>query len=468
MSRDGGPTRVLVVEDTLVNRLTLAKGVEREGHQVLQAENGREALELLAAYRVDMVLLDLLMPEMDGFEVLAAMARDSATRDIPVLVISAVEATEDIARAIELGAIDFLRKPFDPVILSVRVRTALEQARLRRVEQDYLRQELALRQQERLAMLGRLSAGLGHELNNPASAALSTARRLTQSLAAADDILARLIQHSDAARLLRAFDHVVPTEPARLSAADSDDEVAEVVTSLRQHGVSEAWSRGEDLVAAGITAADVAAVCAELGDGADVAVAWFGVRYALGVAARQITDSIGRIAELTAALRGYSYLDRAPQQDVDIHAGLEDTLTILQHKLPPGVTVVRDYVDDLPMVTAYGGQLNQVWTNLLDNAIAAVGEAGRITVRTRQVDGRVVVEIADDGPGIPDDLQGQVFDPFVTTKPPGQGTGLGLNISHQIVTDVHGGRLSVRSRPGDTVFSAELPVRPSARSTDDG
>ncbi|HEX6235506.1 MAG TPA: ATP-binding protein [Jiangellaceae bacterium] len=467
MNRDSEPATVLVVEDTLVNRLALAKGVEHEGHRVLHADNGRAALDTLAAQHIDMVLLDLLMPEMDGFDVLAAMARDPAMRDIPVLVISAVEATEDIARAIEMGAIDCLPKPFDPVIFSVRIRTALEQARLRRVEQDYLRQELALRQQERLAMLGRLSAGLGHELNNPAAAALSTARRLNGSLSAVDDILTRLVERPDAARLIRAFDHVATAELVRLSAADREDQVAGVAARLDRHGVPNVWTVAEDLVAAGVSAKDAEAVVADLGDGAGMAAAWFGVRSALGHAARQISDSIGRIAELTAALRGYSYLDQAPQQDVDIHAGLDDTLTILQHKLPAGVAIVRDYADDLPVVTAYGGQLNQVWTNLLDNAITAVGEAGRITVRTRRADGGVVVQIADDGPGIPEDLQGRVFDPFVTTKPPGHGTGLGLNISHQIVTDVHGGRLTVRSRTGDTVFSAELPARPPARRSDD-
>ena len=467
MSRSDEPATVLVVDDTLVNRLAAAKGVEREGHRVLRAEHGRAALDVLAAQHVDMVLLDLLMPGMDGFDLLAAMARDPAMRDIPVLVVSAVEATEDIARAIEMGAIDCLPKPFDPVIFSVRIRTALEQARLRRVEQDYLRQELAMRQQERLAMLGRLSAGLGHELNNPAAAALSTARRLNGSLSAADDLLARLVEHPEAERLIRAFDHVKPAEPVRQSAADREDEVAVVSARLQHHGVSEAWTRAEDLVAAGVTADAVAAVLADLGDGAGLAVAWFGVRSALGHAARQITDSIARIAELTAALRGYAYLDRAPQQAVNIHAGLDDTLTILQHKLPAGVTVVRDYADDLPVVSAYGGQLNQVWTNLLDNAIAAVGGTGTIIVRTRRAGDSVVVEVADDGPGIPEDLQGRVFDPFVTTKPPGQGTGLGLSISHQIVTDVHGGRLTVRSLPGDTVFSAEIPARSPARRPDD-
>jgi signal transduction histidine kinase len=452
---------VLVVEDSMVNRLALSRGVENEGHRVLQASDGREALDLLGREQVHMVLLDLLMPEVDGFEVLEVMGRDPVLREIPVLVISAVEATEDIARAIELGAIDCLPKPFDPLMLRVRLRTALEQARLRQVEQDYLRQELALRQQERLATLGRLSAGLGHELNNPAAAALSTARQLAAALRAADDALAALLDRSDAGRALDVL-ATLPAGAPPASAADREDQIDAVEDLLRSQGIASPVTRAEALVAAGVRPADLPPVLAGLGDAADSGLAWFSVRATLGGAVEKIADSVGRIADLTAALRGYSYLDRAPQQDVDVRRGLDDTLTILDHKVPAGVRIVREYAPDLPAIHAYGGQLNQVWTNLLDNAIDAVGDEGRVAVRAYgdgDGDG-VVVEITDDGPGIPADLQGRVFDPFVTTKPPGQGTGLGLNISHQIVTGVHGGRLTVRSRPGETVFTVRLPVRP--------
>jgi signal transduction histidine kinase len=452
---------VLVVEDSTVNRLALSRGVENEGHRVLQASDGREALDLLGREQVHMVLLDLLMPEVDGFEVLAVMGRDPVLREIPVLVISAVEATADIARAIELGAIDCLPKPFDPLMLRVRLRTALEQARLRQVEQDYLRQELALRQQERLATLGRLSAGLGHELNNPAAAALSTARQLADALRTVDDALAALLDRPDAGRVLDVL-ATLPTGAPPASAADREDQIDAVEDLLRSHAIADPARRAEVLVAAGVRPADLPPVLAGLGDAADAGLAWFGVRATLGGAVEKIADSVGRIADLTAALRGYSYLDRAPQQDVDVRRGLDDTLTILDHKRPAGVRIVREYAPDLPAIHAYGGQLNQVWTNLLDNAIDAVGDEGRVAVRAYG-DGHgdgVVVEITDDGPGIPADLQGRVFDPFVTTKPPGQGTGLGLNISHQIITGVHGGRLTVRSRPGETVFTVRLPVRP--------
>lgn len=458
------PATVLVVEDTLVNRVALAKGVEREGHMVLQAENGREALEILTRDQVDMVLLDLLMPEIDGFEVLATMSRDPAMRDIPVLVISAVDATEDVARAIEMGAIDCLPKPFEPAILRVRLRTALEQARLRRVEQDYLSQELALRQQERLVTLGRLSAGLGHELNNPAAAALRMARQLDASLETADEVLARLVTRPDAERIASAVSGLRPTT-GPTSAAEREAAEAEVEALLERLGIAEPWNRAAELVAAGLSADAVERHLAELGDGREIALTWWGVRWSINGSVEQIANSVGRIADLTAALRGYSYLDRAPQQEVDVRRGLDDTLMILEHKLPERVRVVREYEDDVPTIDAYGGQLNQVWANLIDNAIAAVGEEGQITLRVQPEGAGVVVEVEDDGPGIPDELLGRIFDPFVTTKPPGQGTGLGLNISHHIVTDTHAGRLSVRSAPGTTVFRVELPPTPPARES---
>jgi signal transduction histidine kinase len=458
MGDERGAT-VLVVEDALVNRLALARGVEHEGHLVRQAANGREALDTLRREPIDMVLLDLLMPEVDGFQVLAEMAADTELRGIPVLVISAVEETEDIARAIEMGAIDCLPKPFDPVILRVRLRTALEQARLRRVEQDYLRQELALRQQERLATLGRLSAGLSHELNNPAAAALSGARRLATSLQAANGVMGRLLDRPDGARLVAVVDALPVGEPPA-SAADREDRTEALEDLLSRHGVGRPWQLADDLVSAGVRPAELAPVLGELGDGADVALAWFAVRALLTTTVGQITGAMGRIAELTGALRGYSYRDRAPQQDLDVRRGLDDTLTMLEHKRPDGVRIVRDYADDVPAITGFGGQLNQVWTNLIDNAIDAVGASGTITVRARKAGDGVLVEVADDGPGVPGDLRGRVFDPFVTTKDPGRGTGLGLNISHQIVTEVHHGRLAVRSRPGETVFTVQLPCRP--------
>jgi CheY-like chemotaxis protein len=311
---------ILVAEDERINRLALVRGVEREGHRVVQAADGREALAHLADGGVDMVLLDLLMPAVDGFDVLRAMATEPELREIPVLVISAVEASDEVARALEMGAIDCLPKPVDPVLLRVRMHTALEQARLRRLEQDYLRQELALRQQERLVTLGRLSAGLGHELNNPAAAALSTARQLGAALDDADRQLAGLLDRTDAGEVVaRSTGSPRPPHRRRRRRARPAPGRARGRARCRRHRRRLGPGRrpGRRRRGAGCGRADP--------DGAR------GCRRRRPALARhpepdpraidQITTSVRRMAELTSALRSYSYLDRAPQQDVDVRQG---------------------------------------------------------------------------------------------------------------------------------------------------
>ena len=175
----------------------------------------------------------------------------------------------------------------------------------------------------------------------------------------------------------------------------------------------------------------------------------------------EITDSVGRISGLLASARQYTQMDRAPLQTVDVHELLDATLTMLSHKLGEGIKVVREYDRSIPQIVAYPGELNQVWTNLIDNAIEAMGDDGTLTVRTRANEGRVAVEIADTGPGVPAEIRSRVFEPFFTTKDIGKGTGLGLDIAWRIVVGRHGGEMSLESEPGDTRFLVELPLRPS-------
>ena len=172
----------------------------------------------------------------------------------------------------------------------------------------------------------------------------------------------------------------------------------------------------------------------------------------------EIGEGAGRMAEIVKALKTYTYLDQAPVQNVDVHEGLDNTLVMLRSKLKRGVVVLRDYDEDLPLIEAYGSELNQVWTNIIDNAIGAMNGEGEITLRTRAEGEYVVVEIEDNGPGIPEAIKGQIFDPFFTTKAPGEGTGLGLNISHNIIVQKHKGEISVDSRPGSTCFQVKLPL----------
>lgn len=451
MAGDAEPGRVLVVEDELVNRLSLVRGVEREGHAVAAATNGREALEALRRGPFDIVLLDLLMPVLDGFAVLEEMSTDGGLRDVPVLVISAVDDVTSIARAIELGAVDVLPKPFEPVLLRARLRTALTQRRLRRLERAYLDQELALREQERLAAIGRMSAGLAHELNNPAAAALRTARQLVATARDVGEILRQAV----------GVTVPLPREP--LAAADRADLEERLEPVLARYGVTSPWTAAGDLAAAGVRPEDLDATLASAGASADLVARAAAAQLELERSVAGLLGSVERVSGMVDAVRSYSYLDRGEEQDVDVARGLADTVSLLAHRVPSGVSVTVDAEPGLPTVVGSGVRLNQVWTALLDNALDALdgarAGAGSVRLGARSDGGAVVVEVEDDGPGIPPDLLPRVFDPFVTTKEPGHGVGLGLTIARHVVADLHGGGISVESAPGRTVVTVRLPVR---------
>jgi signal transduction histidine kinase len=191
---------------------------------------------------------------------------------------------------------------------------------------------------------------------------------------------------------------------------------------------------------------------------------WIETVTRLTAMARDIETSTNRIADLVGALKEYSYMDQARYQEVDVHQGIENTLKILSHKLKKGVTVKREYASELPKICAYAGELNQVWTNLIDNAVDAMDGKGELTIRTRQHENRIIVEVGDTGSGIPDNLRTRIFEPFFTTKGQGKGTGLGLDITHRIVVYRHGGHIHVRSKPGETVFEVDLPIEPPKES----
>jgi len=462
--------RVLVVDDNRLNRFKLQHDLEQQGFTVGQAENGLQALEALRAEPYDVVLLDILMPEMNGYETLAEMKRDSALRDIPVIVISALDEIDSAVRCIDMGAEDYLAKPFNPTLLRARMRASLKEKKLRDLERAYLRQEMVLRQQDKLATLGRLSAGMAHELNNPAAAAQRGAGQLRDALATLQDALMAAgagglsDEQLNLLKELQAMAAQRAAEPAELGVLERSDRELALQAWLQSHGVARPWEVAPSLVDAGFVPADLERVVAafsppQLGP----VLTWLGATAAALALVAQIGHGAGRIAELVQALKSYSYMDQAPVQAVDVHQGLDSTLVMLRSKLKQ-LEVRREYAPDLPPIQAYGGELNQVWTNILDNAADVLSKStgmdgkGVITIRTRRDDGHVVVEIEDNGPGIPEGLQDRLFEPFFTTKPPGQGLGLGLNISHTIVCQRHKGELTVTSRPGQTVFTATLPI----------
>lgn len=456
---------ILVVDDNRMNRLKLSHVLQQQGHSVAQAENGQEALDMLHAAAYDVVLLDIMMPEMDGHEVLARMKADKHLREIPVIVISAVDEVDSAVRCIEMGAEDYIPKPFNPVFLRARLNASLQRKKLRDLEKVYLQQEIMLRQSEKLATLGKLSAGMAHELNNPAAAARRGADQLRQLFIQLQVTYLELGKMKlndaqlDALTDLAVAVQEQAAQPADLDALTRSDREYDVESWLQERSIENAWELAPALVEMSYTPANLDELAAELRiDQLGTAVAWLTSTHTIYSLLTEISEGTGRISEIVKALKTYTYLDQAPVQDVNVHEGLDNTLVMLRSKLKKGITVRRDYCTYLPRIEAYGSELNQVWTNIIDNAVAAMDGQGEIILRTHYEGSWITIEIEDNGPGIPQEIQNKIFDPFFTTKPPGEGTGLGLNISHNIIVQKHQGQITVDSQPGHTCFQIKLPV----------
>ncbi|MFE3327070.1 ATP-binding protein [Streptomyces sp. NPDC059176] len=328
--------------------------------------------------------------------------------------------------------------------------------------------DIIVGERERLVALGSLTAGLTHELNNPAAAAVRATDTLRDRVAHMRRKLAliadgrvdgkrlhELVEMQDAA-VQRAR---TARQLTAMEAADAEDELGDW---LEESGVENAWDIAPTFVAAGIDAGWLAEATAELSDdNRRAAVGWLNYTVDTEMLMGEIGDAVRRISGLVDAARQYSQLDRAAQQPVDVHELLDATLVMLKAKIPPGVRVVKEYDGDLPLVPAYGAELNQVWTNLIDNSLAAMDGDGTLTLATWHEDDHVYVEVRDTGVGIDPEIRPRIFEPFFSTKPVGQGTGLGLDISYRIVVNKHGGDIRVDSHPGDTRLRVCLPlVRP--------
>jgi signal transduction histidine kinase len=317
-----------------------------------------------------------------------------------------------------------------------------------------------------------MAAGLAHELNNPAAAVQRAAAQLAEMLDVVTDAIAAFvdagIEREDAARLVE-LQHVAQERAAAAedkSTVDASDAEDEMLDRLEDLGVEEAWRLAEVLAAADVDDDWLADVAKHAGPAAtSKALAWVAATLSARGLAEELQDSAARMSDLVGAIKTYSYMDRGEIVTVDVREGIKATVKVLGHKLKhTNIAVHKEFEDDLPKLAVHGSELNQVWTNLIDNAVDALGRDGTITISAR-VDGPCVrVDIADDGPGIPEDARRRVLEPFYTTKEPGKGTGLGLDTVRRIVEDRHDGSLSFDTGPDGTTFHVWLPL-PSASIT---
>ena len=324
--------------------------------------------------------------------------------------------------------------------------------------------EATARQRESLVTLGTLAAGLAHEINNPAAAATRAVDALEGACRTLLSSLTRLAHDDISAQQFTALDALRREIEPRVAVLDpmarADHEQA-LSGWLSRHGVERGWMIAPPLAAAGVDLAwcQRAATALE-GTALEPGLEWVASTFSVATLLSEVKQSTRRVSELVAAIKSHSQMDRASLQHIDVTEGLESSLVMLGHKLRDGVTVVRDYGAEVPRIEAYAGELNQVWTNLIDNAIDAMGGTGTLRVATRAQGDAVVVEIGDTGPGMPPQVAARAFEAFYTTKDAGKGTGLGLDVARRIVVERHDGTINIASHPGETVLRVRLPVQP--------
>ena len=423
-------------------------------------EEGQPGTE---AYVIESGELEIIKASMDREVLLAVRGPGEVIGEVALL--DAAPRMASVRARTDATLIAIKKESFDellhtsPTALDAIFRTTL--ARLRETQSG-------LQQVEKMAQLGTLTAGVAHELNNPAAAIQRGEQQLHQALIdlhTAQAALEALGLKSEQRNLVSTLEQEAISRSQVLPELDAlgrSDRVEELEQWIGTHGANAAIANSSKLADLNYTTAKLEELSAHFQtDPLTSVLNLLATTYSVHSLLAEIGQGARRISAIVKSLKSYSYLDQAPIQAVDLKQGIEDTLLILGNKLRGGITIKRDYAQDLPMIQGYGSELNQVWTNLLDNAIDALNGKGEIKIQTRRDGDWAVAAIEDNGPGIPKAIRPRVFDAFFTTKPPGKGTGLGLNISYNIVVYKHRGDINLDSQPGRTRFEVWLPINPA-------
>ncbi len=461
---------ILVVDDTPANLRLLVDILSEHGYKVRPVPNGKLALSAACGLPPDLILLDIMMPEMDGYEVCAQLKADEVTRDIPVIFISAINDVLDKVKAFGVGGVDYITKPFQVEEVLVRVKTHLEMSFLQKslttkneelstTLQQLKTTQTQLIQSEKMALLGQLIAGIGHEINNPLGAIRASIENISDFLNQSLENLPKVFQQlsPEHQQLFLVLLYKAIQRNMLFSSKEKRQFKKTLTRQLESLEIAKPESVADTLVDLGIYDEVELILPLLIHPNSQMILNTMYQIVGLKKSTKTISTATDRAAKIVFALKSYARYDTTGEKvQTNITDGIETVLTLYHNQIKQGVEVIRNYAD-LPLILCYPDELNQVWTNLIHNSLQAMNNKGTLSIDVAKQDTRILIGITDSGNGIAPEIKQKIFEPFFTTKPAGEGSGLGLDIVKKII-DKHQGTIDVESEIGKTTFTVSLPI----------